>query len=241
MHLVESKNPRTESRRTRLRTCLYDLSVLRLCGPSDDPDEQTGVIEGYRYLLINIKRLSKGIVSSELQEELDSVPSNINHIYDVYESKAHLDAVAGDIEADLDNLPAPSDSTPQYGLLPSSLIERLNQVHSNTFDVTKLKGYCKEINSTFYHGNFVACLLLMRTVLNHVPPIFGHDTFSQVLSQCGRSVRDNFEHLDNGLRKLADLYAHQPIRSKEQYPTRGQVEPFRPQFELLIQEVLNRL
>jgi hypothetical protein len=73
-----------------------------------------------------------------------------------------------------------------------------------------------------------------------LPPIFGAKTFQEVVASSSKSLKDNLEHLDNGLRKLADLYAHQTIKPKEQYPTKNQVEPFRPQFELLIQELLNR-
>ena len=60
-------------------------------------------------------------------------------------------------------------------------------------------------------------------------------------ANAGKSLRENLEHLEGGLRKLADLYAHQPIRSKEQYPTKGQVEPFRAHFELLLHEILSKL
>ena len=78
-------------------------------------------------------------------------------------------------------------------------------------------------------------------MLNHVPPIFGRSTFDQVAANAGKSLRDNFSNLQSGLRKLADLYTHQPIRSKEGYPTKNQVEPFKAQFELLLQEVMNHL
>lgn len=212
-----------------------------MCGPSDDPDEQSSVIEAYRYLLINVKALSKELLPSDVLEQLDAVPGNLESIYDVYESKAHLDAVCVDIEAELDN-PTPSGSVPSRTVLVApQLIEDLSKVKPGQFDATKLTGYCKEINSSFYHGNIVACLLLMRTVLNHVPPIFGYKTFAEVMANAGKSLKENLEHLDGGLRKLADLYAHLQIRKNEQYPTKNQVEPFRAQFELLLHEVLTKL
>lgn len=191
--------------------------------------------------MINIKALSRGLRSSDVREQLELVPSNIESIYDVYESKAHLDAACVDIDAEL-NDPAPAGLTPpRTSLVAPQLIEGLSKVTSGQFDTTKLTGYCREINSSFYHGNVVACLLLMRTVLNHVPPVFGHKSFAEVTANAGKSLKDNLEHLESGLRKLADLYAHQPIRKNEQYPTKCQVEPFRPQFELLLHEVLGRL
>jgi hypothetical protein len=220
---------------------LNDLSKFRLCGPSDDPDEQTNVVESYRYILTNVKVLSAGLVPTDISEQLEALqPNSIEDIYDVFKSRAYLDAIAADIEAVLDE-PISDGAAGARWLLSAHLIDALSKVNTGSFDTTKLRGYCKEINASFYHGNYVACLLLMRTVLNHVPPVFGHATFAQVAANSGKSLKENWEHLDEGLRKLADLYAHQPIRSKEQYPTKGQVEPFKPQFELLIQEVLNKL
>jgi hypothetical protein len=232
---------REKNRRAKLRELLDSLSRFRTCGPSDDPDEQTSVIESYRYLLINVKALSKGLLPSEVSEQLDAVPSDLETIYDVYESKAHLDAVCVDIEAELEHPTPAGSAATRTSLVAPQLIEELIKVKVGPFDVTKLTGYCKEINSSFYHGNTVACLLLMRTVLNHVPPIFGYRTFAEVTANSGKSLKENLEYLESGLRKLADLYAHQPIRSSEQYPTKGQVEPFRAHFELLLHEVLGRL
>jgi hypothetical protein len=232
---------RTGNRRTKLREMLDSLSNLRLCGPSDDPDEQTGVMESYRYLLINIKALSQGLISSDVYEQLEAVPNSLNSIYDVYDSKARLDAVCVDIESDLQEPTALVHAPSRMSLIASQLIADLNKTKCAQFDSTKLTGYCKEINSSFYHGNVVACLLLMRTVLNHVPPIFGYKSFAEVTANSGKSLRENLEFLENGVRRLADMYAHQPIRKTEQYPTKSQVEPYRAQLEVLLHEVLGRL
>jgi hypothetical protein len=232
---------REDSRRTRLRELLDALAKFRTCGPSDDPDEQTSVMESYRYLLINVRALCKGIMPSDVYTELYAVPSTIESIYDVYESKAHLDAVCVDIRTELEFPTSPESAAMKTSLVAPQLIEDLSKVKPGQFDPTKLTGYCKEINSSFYHGNTVACLLLMRTVLNHVPPVFGYKTFSEVTANAGKSLKENLEHLEGGLRKLADLYAHQPIRKNEQYPTKSQVEPFRAQFELLLHETLSKL
>jgi hypothetical protein len=98
-----AEESRQENRKSRLRELLKDLSNFHACGPSDDPDEQTSVVESYRYLLINVKTLSKGILPTTLCNALDAVPSKIESIYDVSESKAHLDAVCVDIRSELEN------------------------------------------------------------------------------------------------------------------------------------------
>jgi hypothetical protein len=232
-------SPKLEARRSRLLELLHDLKTMRLCGPSDDPDEQTGVIESYRYFLINIKVLTTGLVSFETKQLLDELkPEKIESIYDVYSSNAYLDAIATDITHDLENV---NEVPGGPHLISPDLIKALREATPNTFDVSRLAEYCREINSGFTHGNLISCLLLMRAVLNHVPPVFGQADFSQVVANVGRSLKDNFEHLDEGLRKIGDLYTHQHMRKKDHLPTPGQVEKFGPQFELLLQEVLTRL
>jgi hypothetical protein len=155
MKTTANSSLREDSRRTRLRSLLNDLSKFRACGPGDDPDEQTSVIASYKYLLINVKAVCKGLMPSDVCEQLDAVPSTIDSIYDVYDSKAHLDAVCVDIRTELE-LPTSSDShATKTSLVAPSLIEELRRTTTGAFDVTKLTGYCKEINSSFYHGNVV--------------------------------------------------------------------------------------
>ena len=52
----------------------------------------------------------------------------------------------------------------------------------------------------------------MRAVLNRVPPVFGQTDFSQVVAHASRSLKENFGHLDDSLRKIGDLYTHQHMR-----------------------------
>jgi len=101
---------------------------------------------------------------------------------------------------------------------------------------------CREINSSYAHGNILATLLLMRTVLNHVPSVFGHETFEQVAAHTGgKSLKISFDHLETGLRNVADFHAHRRITSLELYPSVAQVEPFKPDFEQLLHEVVKHV
>jgi hypothetical protein len=80
MNTNASGSGRLENRRTKLHDLVDDLSHLRWCRPSDDPDAHTASIESYRYLLINVKALSKGLLPSDISEQLDVVPSNVETI-----------------------------------------------------------------------------------------------------------------------------------------------------------------
>lgn len=228
-------------RQTRLAGIVGDLESFRSCNPSDDPDEQTSVVESYRYLVTHLKYLCRGIVPSGISEHLASIdPKAFESIYDVYNAKAEIDVVLPDIlSVALD--PCAEESAPTEYFVSAALVARLESISCGSFHTVKLAGYCRELNSSYYHGNVVACLLLIRAIMNHIPPVFGHSTFEQVAANVPRSQKETFTHLQSGVRKLADMYTHTPIRRREAYPTRTQVDPYKAQVEVLLQEVLCRL
>jgi hypothetical protein len=212
---------------------------FRLCGPSDDPDEQTAVTSGYLHLVIQFKRLVSPILTEESASRLNAIEVDMDSIYSVYEASAELDALLPEIEDALemsDEVKAPLRGC----IVDPQMIARLSGLKATRLDVSTLVQMCREINSSYAHGNVLATVLLMRTVLNHVPPAFGYNTFEQVQASVGKSLKENFGHLENGLRKIADFHAHRKIAHTEVYPSMAQVEPFKPQFEVLLQEVMAR-
>ena len=230
------------SKKARLAEMIDTARSFRFCGPSDDPDEQTAVTTGYRYVLIQIQRLASPLLAEAEAIRLNAIDVDVNSIYTAYEARADLDALLPDIEAALER--ADENELAVGGsawMINPGLIERLSNAQSPSLDVTFLVLMCREINSCFVHGNLVATTLLMRAVLNYVPPVFGQDTFSQVVANSERSLKDSFDHLENGLRKIADFHTHRRIGPTDFYPSSAQVEPFKPQFELLLQQVVVRV
>jgi hypothetical protein len=57
---------------------------FRFCGPSDDPDEQTAVTEGYRYLIIQFKRIVGPLLSQREAAQLAAIDVEVNNIYSAY-------------------------------------------------------------------------------------------------------------------------------------------------------------
>jgi hypothetical protein len=215
---------------------------FRFCGPSDDPDEQTAVTAGYRHLVIQLKRLAGPLLSEAERLRLNSVEVEIDNIYSAYEARAEIDALLPDIDAALERCDEAALATGMSAwIVDPSLIDRLAQKSPATVDVEFLVKLCKEINSCFAHGDIVATTLLMRAVLNYVPPVFGQGTFEQVVASIGKSLKDSFGHLENGLRKIADFHTHRRIGGGDFYPSAAQVEPYKPQFELLLQQVLAKI
>jgi hypothetical protein len=226
-------------KKEHIRSIISQIQKFRFCGPSDDPDEITAVTSGFRYLTVQFKRLVRPLVEDDLASRIDGIEVEFDNLYSAYDAKAEIDALWLDVEPILEFL---DDGRPEEVLVGylvnPSIIDKLKHVKSKAHDPMLLAQMCKEINSSFSHGNLIAATLLMRAVLNYVPPIFGHKTFTQVTANIGRSLKDSFSHLENGLRKIADFHTHRTIGIGDMYPSSAQVEPFKPQFELLLHQVI---
>lgn len=104
-------------------------------------------------------------------------------------------------------------------------IAELRSVDSTKFDLRKLIRLCDELNITYHAGAYLATAMLTRSVLDHVPPIFGFSTFKEVANNYGgaRSFRETMARLEKAARKIADSYLHGPIRQRETLPNAQQV------------------
>ena len=91
------------NRRAIIQDLVREVREMRLCGPSDDPDEITSVSTSYYYLLTQIQTHASRILPPPITNELRSIRVEINDIYSVYEAKAKLDALLPDVEDALDN------------------------------------------------------------------------------------------------------------------------------------------
>ena len=89
--------------------------------------------------------------------------------------------------------------------IDENIIIKFEDLIDPKFDTIKLLQYLKEVNRSYKEGDFLSCILLLRAVLNYVPPVFGHSTFSQVVSQSGRSLKEIFSFLEEGLRKIVSI------------------------------------
>lgn len=227
-----------KSRKERIQDLIAEVQRFRFCGPSDDPDEQTAVTTGYNYLVIQFQKVAGPFLPEDLQRQLNAIRVDVQDLYSAYQAKAELDGLIPDVEDAIENLDDTSGVAANRWIVNPDIVATLEQTASTRFDTNFLARLCQEINSSYAHGNVIATALLMRSLLNYVPPIFGHTSFSQVTAQSGRSLKGSFEHLENGLRKIADFQTHRTGGPFTPYPSVAQVEPFKPQFELLMQEIL---
>lgn len=124
-------------------------------------------------------------------------------------------------------------------------IQELSSIKSEQFDLTKLIELCREININFAHDNYFSVSLLVRTILNHVPPIFGERTFENVVENCGSkgnalSFKRHLQNLQDSDRRVADGHAHSLIGKKEVLPTEIQID-CRSDLDILLTEVIKKL
>jgi hypothetical protein len=99
---------------------------------------------------------------------------------------------------------------------------------------------CEEINSSFGMQNYYATAMLIRGLLDHVPPMFGLKTFGEVANNYaggGRSFKETMHHLENASRKVGDAHLHMPIRKSETLPTPQQVNCGQ-QLDVLLSEIV---
>lgn len=101
-------------------------------------------------------------------------------------------------------------------------IEELRQLNLelNKYDLSKVIQICHEMNNTYSNESYYALASLQRMLIDHIPPLFGFKSFSEVSSQYGsKSFKKHMVHLDKSLRNISDSFLHQHIRKLESLPT----------------------
>ncbi len=118
-------------------------------------------------------------------------------------------------------------------------INELKMVASKDWDLKRLIRMCEELNSAFDKKSFIACSMLVRGIVDHVPPIFRCNTFSEVANNYAgsKSFRSSMRHLDQSLRNLADGNLHTQIRRTESLPTEMQIK-FWADLDKLLEEIV---
>lgn len=119
------------------------------------------------------------------------------------------------------------------------LIAQLRENNDGNFDLTRLAEFCRELNVTAGGRANMATTMLVRAILDHVPPALGCASFSEVVSNYAgsKSFKDHMRHLDSSSRKIADGSLHTRIRRRESVPTDIEVD-FRSAIGELVREVL---
>lgn len=122
-------------------------------------------------------------------------------------------------------------------------LKQLREIRSDKFDLTRLIKLCEELNSSYQSSNELSVGMLLRAVLDHVPPIFGIEKFVQVSSNysgSGTSFKKLMNNLQLSFRNIADGLLHSTIRNSETLPTMVQVD-FKSELDALLAEIIRIL
>lgn len=121
-------------------------------------------------------------------------------------------------------------------------LEEMRKIASISFDITKLIRLCEELNCSFRNGCYISVAMLVRAVIDHVPPIFGCSVFSEVANNYpgSKSFRESMQNLANSSRKISDSFLHTQVRKKEVLPTKTQVD-FSNDLDTLLSEIVRIL
>jgi len=123
--------------------------------------------------------------------------------------------------------------------------DRINEIKSITsenFDLSKLVRLCEELNICFAGECYLSMVMLIRAILDHVPPIFQCKAFSELANNYSgaKSFKQAMQHLENSSRKISDYYLHSQIRNSETLPNVTQID-FSNDLDFLLAEVVRVL
>ncbi|MEV1116124.1 hypothetical protein AB0I91_13715 [Actinosynnema sp. NPDC049800] len=127
------------------------------------------------------------------------------------------------------------------GYVDEGLIHQLETLQHPAWHLGRLIAMLHELNSNYAAGHAYSCLMLCRAIIDHVPRLFGVDSYAAVTSMpnISRSERKLLQLLGDK-RFSADHVLHHHIGKKADVITMYDV-PDRTGMNILIQHVIDRL
>lgn len=124
------------------------------------------------------------------------------------------------------------------------LLNDLETAAANTkWEVHKLIALCRELNDNYMAGNPYSSSAMVRAVLDHIPPVFGHRDFKQVAAQYPFAVQQTDKaHAQRltAFKEVAHDVMHRPISATVPTLSMGDLpEPVR--LNAMLQELLTVL
>jgi hypothetical protein len=144
--------------------------------------------------------------------------------------------------ADLWQKPKPALKSGASTFVHSERIAQLRGLTGAKPSTLRLVRLCEEINTCYELRCLMAVALLARTVINHVPPALGFQTFAEVVNNYGggpktnKSFKQIAKKLDDVARSIGDMIAHQAMRPTESVPGPAQID-FTQELDVLLDEV----
>ena len=118
-------------------------------------------------------------------------------------------------------------------------LNELSNIKNSNYDFNKLIQLCNELNISWQIGNYFSVVALVRTILNHVPPIFRYNEFAQIANNYsgGSSFKKSMQHLLNSSKNIADNHLHSQIKKNDALPNETQVD-YKNDLDFLLMEIV---
>jgi hypothetical protein len=119
----------------------------------------------------------------------------------------------------------------------------LSAAKSAGFDTAKLKNILDELNDSFSRDKPQSAHALIRTLLNHIAPLFGQKTFAQVASNHSwtRTDKDRVHEIQTLFRYDVDESLHAPISKRDTSVKMMSVGLIRTTINNVLQEAIDSL
>lgn len=210
-------------------------------------------IEGQKYNLYRINRIKvysftstefkSGIEFREFAEKRNMITRGYMNISSYIDDKILLQ-FGEDVTKDFIKNDYGADRSPEIvesnidDYVNKDRITQLQELEIKNYDFSKLISFCLELNTANKNGMFLTIPMLIRAIIDHIPPLFNKTTFIDMCGSYGnRSFQEIMLRLEKSSRKIADSFLHLPIRNKEVLPNETQVN-FKNELDVLLSEII---
>lgn len=189
-----------------------------------------------------------GNEAQENHEFLKKAWANNKGNYGAHDSLAKREKLSGLLNVYIEEIPADIDLTKlttnasngHYSYIDNTIISAISEApNPSGFKLDRLIKICNEINSSYKNENYFAVAILIRSILDIVPPIFGKSKFSEVVSNVSmsQSHKKQLETLQTSLRNYADGCVHIQINKAHAFPNKSNLN-FSSELSVLL-ELIN--
>lgn len=155
-------------------------------------------------------------------------------------AKAELKGIVSNVmeEVEISTQSSIEENTVIDNYVDISVIKKLKLLRHPKFKLDKLVLFCEELNSNYQNRNYLSVSILVRSIMNHIPPIFECKNFKELANNYAKnSIKKNFQNLQNSLKHIGDNHAHSQIAKSNLIPTHIQVN-FQADLDVLLNEIL---
>ena len=139
-----------------------------------------------------------------------------------------------------ENIP---QTAPNSSYISSNLVEKLvAAAKKSDYETTKLEAILDELNDASARNKAQSAHALVRTLLNHIAPLFGYNTFAEVANnqQWSRTEKKRIHEIETLFRFDADESLHSPISKRNTAVDMQSVGLIRRTVSVILEEAIDK-